>query len=329
MMNKIDFVIIWVDGNDPAWQVEKQKYQPSGKVDVRNIRYTDWDNLQYWFRGVETFAPWVNKIHFVTWGHLPKWLNTNHEKLHIVKHSDYIPSQYLPTFNSIPIEINLHRIDGLSEQFVYFNDDTFLIDHVAPSDFFIEGKPVESLILNAITPLSQTINSTSFRNTEIINAHFSKSELKKSSKKYFYSMKYGKMMIRNLLLSPWAQYTGFFDFHVASSFTKSLLQEVWDAEFEVLDSASSHRFRTFTDINQWLFRYWSLAKGEFIPRSTKFGKCYNITDHNDALYAAIKQQKYKMICANDTGLYSDFDQQKNQLNQVFEYLLPNKSSYEQ
>lgn len=61
----IDFIMIWVDGNDPEWQKEKRKYQPGDAADDREIRYRDWDNLQYWFRAVEKFAPWVNPYHFV------------------------------------------------------------------------------------------------------------------------------------------------------------------------------------------------------------------------------------------------------------------------
>ena len=66
MEGPIDFIMIWVDGNDPEWQKEKRKYQPGNTADDREIRYRDWDNLQYWFRAVEKFAPWVNQIHFVT-----------------------------------------------------------------------------------------------------------------------------------------------------------------------------------------------------------------------------------------------------------------------
>lgn len=133
----IDFVIIWVDGNDPAWRAVKNQYvpRPVGEDD-QEVRYRDWDNLQYWFRSVEKYTPWVRKIHFVTWGHLPKWLNVNHPKLHIVNHKDYIPEKYLPTFNSHTIEMNLHRIEGLAEQFVYFNDDMFLLKPVYMEDFF-------------------------------------------------------------------------------------------------------------------------------------------------------------------------------------------------
>ena len=90
---------------------------------------------------LKNFAPWVNHIYFVTWGHIPSWLNTDHPKLTVVKHEDYIPKQYLPTFSSHPIELNMHRIRGLSEQFVYFNDDTFIINKMEPEDFFRNGLP--------------------------------------------------------------------------------------------------------------------------------------------------------------------------------------------
>ena len=64
MNNKIDFVMIWVDGNDPEWRKEKDKYSNNvdNNTDNREARFRDWDNLQYWFRGVEKFAPWVNSF---------------------------------------------------------------------------------------------------------------------------------------------------------------------------------------------------------------------------------------------------------------------------
>ena len=109
--------------------------------------------LKYWFRGVENYAPWVKQIHFVTCGHLPEWLNINHPKIHIVNHKDYIPEQYLPTFSSHVIELNMHRIPGLSEHFVNFNDDVFLTQPVKPEDFFQDGKP---LICSLGNPLVNT-----------------------------------------------------------------------------------------------------------------------------------------------------------------------------
>ena len=145
MDNKIDFVITWVDGNDPVWRKDFKHYSEiEGKeVDKRPVWFRNWDNLQYWFRGVEKFAPWVNNIYFVTYGHLPEWLNVNHPKLQIVKHEDFIPKEYLPTFSSRVIGFFFHRIKGLSEKFVYFNDDMFLINNVRPDRFFRDGLPCD------------------------------------------------------------------------------------------------------------------------------------------------------------------------------------------
>ena len=136
--SEIDFVITWVDGNDPAWKRQRnlaaQASEQIQKTDNRKERYRDWDNLQYWFRGVEQFAPWVRKVHFVTWGHIPDWLNIAHPKLNIVRHDEFIPKDFLPTFNSHTIEWNFHRIQGLSDNFVYFNDDMLLLNTVKPTD---------------------------------------------------------------------------------------------------------------------------------------------------------------------------------------------------
>lgn len=153
-MGKIDFVIAWLDSTDPIWQNAFHSYLPKSQsiYDLRCIRFRNWENLRYWFRGVEKFAPWVNKIHFITCGQIPNWLNTNAPKLHVVKHTDYIPHEYLPTFSSCPIALNLHRIEGLSEHFVFFDDDMFLIDKVGPEKFFRNGLPCDMAAFNALSP---------------------------------------------------------------------------------------------------------------------------------------------------------------------------------
>lgn len=73
----IDFVVLWVDGNDPEWRAEKAKYQGMTLDDSNSEnRFRDWGLMPYWFRAVEKFTPWVRKVHFVTCGHVPAFLNT-------------------------------------------------------------------------------------------------------------------------------------------------------------------------------------------------------------------------------------------------------------
>ena len=142
-LEKIDFVVTYLDSTDKKWQEERAKYSGEN-LDSRNseARYRNMDNFQYWFRAIERYAPWVNKIHLVTWGHVPEWLDTTNPKINIVKHDDYIPKEYLPTFNSNVLDLNLDRIPGLSENFVYFNDDIFLNSKTEPSDFFKNNLPL-------------------------------------------------------------------------------------------------------------------------------------------------------------------------------------------
>lgn len=200
-MEKIDFVVPWVDGGDPEWLKEKAKYANDVLSGNEIERFRDWDQLKYWFRGVEKFAPWVNKVHFITWGHLPEWLNVEHPKLHVVRHEDYIPKQYLPVFSANPIELNLHHIEGLSEHFVYFNDDFFLIDHVNPTDFFRNGLPCSTAGLSIPMQVSHQfagillrdygILNKNFSSRDVIRKHFWKflisvMDLKETSKAYYY-----------------------------------------------------------------------------------------------------------------------------------------------
>ena len=118
---EIDFVITWVNMDDPEWQKEFAKYSwktVTEKNSVTDARFRDYGFLKYWFRGVEKFAPWVRKIHFITSGQKPDWLDAENPKINLVSHKDYIPQQFLPTYNSVVIERYIHKIPGLADDFV-------------------------------------------------------------------------------------------------------------------------------------------------------------------------------------------------------------------
>ncbi len=326
---KIDFVIPWVDGGDPEWQKEKNYYS-GGKTsedDARDIRFRDWETLKYWFRGVEKYAPWVNQIHFITWGHLPSWLNTEHPKLHIVNHKDYIPAQYLPTFSSHVIELNMHRIPGLSEHFVYFNDDIFILRPLAEADFFQNGVPCDLCVANAITPRLGEFSPILLQTTSYINKHFDKRHDIKANFGKWFSPKYGKLLVRTVCLLPWTFHTGFYNHHLAVPYEKKTLETVWREEPEILDQTCTHKFRNDSDVSQYIFRYWRLAAGDFVPHEI-LGKYVNLSDHNEDIYRLISRQQCKLICINDKENISDYFRVKRELNAVLDDLFPEKCSFE-
>ncbi|MBQ9772374.1 MAG: Stealth CR1 domain-containing protein [Lentisphaeria bacterium] len=330
----IDFVIPWVDGNDPAWQAERAKYR-NETGDSRSARFRDWGVLHYWFRGVEKFAPWVNKIHFITWGHVPEWLNTEHPKLHIVNHKDYIPEKYLPTFSSHPIELNMHRIDGLAEHFVYFNDDTFITRPVKETDFFRNGLPCDSAVMKPVSmkcfddviDLNNIIKAEQ-NNLLIINHIFDKKSVLKKYWRKFFSLKYGLALISSLLVLPYRDICGFHIHHLPSSFLKSTFEQVWKDNFYNLDRTSQNKMRFNTDVNQWLMSWYQICQGKFIPVSLKRGKCFHTGGHLREMVDAIVQQKYSMICCNDSSADSEFENDLNALQTAFNSILPEQSSFE-
>ena len=334
-MSKIDFVVMWVDGNDPEWQKEKQKFSVDDNADGSIYRYRDFGLLKYLFRGVEKFAPWVNNVYFVTWGHVPEWLDLNNPKLKVVKHSDFIPEDYLPTFSANAIENNLHRIDGLSEQFVLLNDDFFLIDSVKETDFFKNGKPMDTVALNVQCPQRSLVSRFfGINNTAIINDHFNfESSIKENFWKW-YSLKNGKNVLRSIVLKGCPRFPGFWQHHLASSFCKSTFEEVWEKEYEILHQTSSHKFRESTDVNQWLFKDWQIASGNFEVRNVKFGEAFyidrdGITNIKNRIINYITHQKGKLIVIND-GEMSDleFNLLVEDLEKSFNEILPTKSHFE-
>lgn len=334
---KIDFVLLWVDGNDEKWQKEKKEYEQKIKkndndididIDSRNIRYRDWGNLKYWFRGVEKFAPWVNKIHFITCGHLPGWLNTKNSKLHIVKHSDYMPKDCLPTFNSNAIELLIHKIEGLEEKFVLFNDDVFLIKDVKPRDFFIKDKPCNTMVLAPVVPsVNHQFYKTISNNIELINKNFSfKESVRKNIQKYL-SLKQGKYILKTYPLLIYNKFVGFANFHITLSYLKSTFEEVWKKEEKTLNETIHSRFRCYEkNVSHWLFNYWQFASGNFYQKSSKFG--INVLINNEKVPQLISRQKYKVIGLGDSEEIEDFEKVKKQVNDSFEIILPEKSSFE-
>ncbi len=332
MTKDIDFVILWVDGSDPEWRAEKSKYSPKEKISAAEERYRDWGLLPFWFRGVEKFSPWVRKVHFVTCGHLPKWLNTKSPKLHIVRHEDFIPKECLPLFNSSAIEIGIHKIPGLADKFVFFNDDMFLIKPFMPEDFFIGNKVVDMLALQPVVanPKNTIMTHVFINNSLLLSRYFDKhSNMRKQTSAYYkpgYPLKY---LGYNIVEQLFPLFTGFYTVHAASPFLKKTFEEVWHKEEKLLQEVQSHRFRENGDVTQYVFREWQKLSGNFVPRNIqRYTKYFEIQNDNTKLIRTIEQQKCRMLCINDATVSGDIEHIKNQLISAFKCILPKKSSFE-
>lgn len=330
---EIDFVIPWVDGSAPEWIAEFNKYAPKERrigIDNSKKRYRDYGLLRYWFRGVEKFTPWVRTVHFITCGQKPDWLNLDAPKLHWVKHSDYIPQEYLPVFSSRPIELMMHKIPGLAEHFVYFNDDFFLTAPIKQDLFFKNGLSRDSAIMEVKSSNGGlAMLGANFNNLDLINTQFDKhSAIRRNFFKWF-SLQYGRHLWKNISLLPWPKFCGFVNPHMPQPFIRSCIEEVWDSCAEKLNETMAHRFRSPFDVNQWLFRHWGLCSGNFSPiHPTKGRKCFDLTDGNAAEIAdCIRNHVYKEIVINDSDV-DDFGVAMGKIRDAFEDILPEKSAFE-
>ena len=144
----VDFVLPYVNCLSQKWQNTYIDFcKKNGYADrVKNFnpeRYRDWGFFRYAFRGIEYNLPFINKIYLILQDEdqIPQWMKT--DKIQIVYHKDFIPSEYLPTYNSTTIEMFLDKIPGLSEHFIYSNDDIYPLLKMQAEHFFTEDGKVK------------------------------------------------------------------------------------------------------------------------------------------------------------------------------------------
>lgn len=278
----IDFVLLWVDEQDKKWMEQKNRYWDKYRtLDTHlngNERYRDYGLLKYWFRMVATNAPWVNHIFLVTNNELPKWLNVSNPKLTIVRHEEFMPASDLPTFNSNSIQMYIHKIKGLSEKFILFDDDMFINKPIKPSIFFNkQGLPRDTLALNLINPVDQFAHIF-VNNLVLINKNYRKKDLLQKNFFKLFNWRYGFLNFVSLYLVVWPSFTRFYDTHLPYAYLKSQYSMVMKKFKNQQSDTGHHKFREVTDISHWIVRYERLVNGDFVPITHRIGKLIYLGD---------------------------------------------------
>ena len=339
----IDFVVLWVDSNDPEWQAQYRHYRKEEHLEDRG-RFRDWDIFRYWFRAVEQYAPWVRKVFLVTNGKFPDWINPDHPKLVLVKHEDYMPAEVLPVFNSGAIELFISRIPGLSEHFVYFNDDMYLNAPVTPDYYFHDGLPCDSneewqFTAAEYCPIDHfNVAVNQYICMAVVNRHFSRCATVRQSPGRWFGWYLGRKQLRvgirqlwvSLLFRGRSGFEGFKPRHWEQPFLKSVLDEVLAKEPELVRKSCT-RFRQDMNLLQYIFRYWQLASNRFYPACLNEGIYYRLDrESHDAACRTLLEGKMKSVCLNDAPYCTDEDYRilKPQFIEVFEKKFPEKSSFE-
>lgn len=316
---KIDFVLPWVDGNDLEWQETKNKYTPSS-TDSHNTTigsgYRDLDTLKYVLRSIEQNCPWYNKIHLITCGHYPEWLDISHPKINLITHDElFFNKSHLPVFSSRAIEMNLANLQGTSEHIVYLNDDMIIINGVAKNRFFDDGKPIDFLSHGWI-PRNKVFEKTKGmsswehslnNNLNLLNNKFSPLAV---GEEYLYHPTYGlKVKLSNFLLNN--LYKKFFwieHWHHPQPYLLQTFRDVYNEFQDEITTSSSSKFRTKNNLTPYLYRYWQLVKQDFIPRKYNDGLARNINSVKQLknIFTELKNNPdINFVCFNDSFKLKD------------------------
>jgi hypothetical protein len=290
----MDVVIAYVDGNDPQW---RKSYAELADRPILKKRFRDWGTLKYLLRGIETFMPFVNNVYLVVSGptQVPSWASGD---LKPIFHKDILPEALVPTFNASTIEMGIHRIKGLDEQFLYFNDDMYPVAPCSAEDFYVDGK-----------------GSMKFSRFMFGNGLYKM--LSKNS---------STMARRYLGLKPSMVYVR--PQHICSPMLKSVCDELYSKAEEEIVKISTPLREDF-NVNQYLYLDYMYYTGRAVSRPLSNTHISLAITSLAKVRRCILHPKTKLVCINDVSMTEKrFQTFQSGILDAFETRLPNKSRFE-
>ena len=291
----MDIVITYVNGLDPEWQKDYEKHT---NTPILEKRFRDWGTLKYLMRGIEKNMPFIRKVHLVVAreSQVPEWVNRN--EVNIVLHKDIIPAEYLPTFNCNPIEMHLHRIEGLDEEYIYFNDDIFPLKPCKATDFFIDGR--------ATLGMSRHLFAFNMFKKICRNSN--------------------RIARKAIGLKPSVCFLR--PQHICTPMLKSQCEELYQkVETEIISSLT--KTRSSNNLNQYMFLDYMYLRGMLInKRMSKKHFSLGVASE-DKIRKYIQSPKHSLVCINDVQMSEEsYNEIRRTLLNTFEQVLPEKSKFE-
>lgn len=208
----VDVVYTWVDGEEAAMRAKRARYQERGTAEILDkeinaSRYTSHDELRYSLRSLSMYADFVRHIYIVTDGQKPHWLDDDAPEITVIDHQDIFPEEVLPVFNSHAIETRLHHIPGLSEHYLYLNDDVFIGRRVTAEHFFYGS----GLMKIPVSPLKIGIGKPHAQETATNSAS--------KNVRHLLLERFGRITTNNFMHTPLPQRRGHFRRSSTSSLT--------------------------------------------------------------------------------------------------------------
>ena len=284
----VDLVYLWVDDSDPQWRSRRaEALRRAGRpVDEAPVesgvsaeRFRDYGELRYALRSAHRYAPWARNIFLVTDRQVPGWLDTDHPGVTVVDHREIFehPDQ-LPTFNSHSIGSRLHHIEGLSEHYLYINDDVFFGRPVSPQQFFHPNGVAKFFMSRSTLPLAPPGEGPPHENARrnvarLLEEHF------------------GRTATRNFFHTPVPQ-------------RREIFADLEATFPEVFEQNVTSRFRSRQDYepNQWLHHYYGYLKGMAAPGSIRYDY-FDLSDPSipERMSRLMDRRNRDCFCINDNA----------------------------
>jgi glycosyltransferase involved in cell wall biosynthesis len=299
----IDAVYTWVDGSDTAWL--ERKNQVLAELGLETVdaaasaaRFRSRDELRYSLRSIDMYAPWIRNIYIVTDRQVPSWLDQNHNRVRVVDHSEIFGDRgALPTFNSHAIESRLHHIEGLSEHFLYFNDDFFMGRAVSPSLFFEGNGQAKHFLSPTAIPMLPTRQDDDFN----ISAAKNNRALIEGT--------FGQTLTHGFLHAPYP-------------LRRSVMADLESTYPGVLARTAASRLRSHTDVSiaSSLHHYFAYQTGRSIPGRVNCGFVnVGLKEHRTRLTRLLTARPHDVFCLND---FHDGDVPEDEQDAILAAFLP-------
>ncbi|CAM5394278.1 stealth conserved region 3 domain-containing protein [Streptomyces chartreusis] len=308
----VDIVYTWVDGEEPQMRDKRARHQEHGIAEILDketnaSRYTSHDELKYSLRSLAMYADFVRHIYLVTDGQKPHWLDESAPGITVVDHRDIFPDGVLPVFNSHAIETRLHHIPGLSEHYLYFNDDVFVGRRVTAEHFF-HGS---GLMKIPVSPLKIGVGKPHAEETATNSAN-------KNVRRLLLE-KFGRMTTNNFMHTPLPQ-------------QRETLQTLEELFREDIARTTASRFRSPQDLAMTapLLYQYALMTGRGVPGKYSF-RYVNISrpDAEGRLADLRRNRRFDFFCLNDVDVPPEERERVGvRMNEFLEDYFPFASPFE-
>ena len=275
----IDYVVPMVFADDVEWQKLHKKV--GRRFDSRdpneNVRYRNWGTERLLIECVKKFMPWVRNIYILLAQESQKQAWMDKLGVKVVYHREFIPEKFLPTFNSRGMEMFLKDIPGLSDTFIYGNDDMFPVKPLKEEDFFVDGKPCQRYTQKDFPLVPSQFHRACRNGLNFVAKEF--------------GFEYQRKWLKNG--------------HSIAPILKSSCEHLWQRGGKEIE-ASLTPYREECNFNQYIYGWYQHFTGNYVEHSP-VRKYVNVKNGIGDIIKALSEEDYQIVCVNDNEAVDDIE----------------------